>query len=369
MPADPRGLTLAELTAAFTAAGRPAYRAEQVLRWLHRGAATYDAMTNLPLADRVAFARDWPFVPLRECDRISRPDGTVKFLWELADGTTIESVVLPGTRGRGTLCVSSQVGCALRCAFCATGQQGFVRDLTAAEIVDQAIRARALGFVFSNIVLMGMGEPLLNYANVMQAVRILNEDAGLNFGRRRVTISTAGIPAGIRALARDPLRVRLTVSLNATTDAVRARLMPVTQTSPLAELLEACREYSRLTEWWMTFAYVLCAGVNDSEDDAERLVDLTDGILRKINLITVNAVAGSELQPPAPAVVERFAERLRARGISTTVRRSVGSDIDAACGQLRGRRDPAPAAARRARPAEAGTDGAAGSSPARGEAC
>lgn len=334
-PVDPRGMLLGELTAAFTAAGRPAYRAEQVLRWLYQGAPAYAAMTNIPLADRVALARDFPYVPLRLVARAAHADGAEKFLWQLADGARVESVLLPGTRGRGSACLSTQTGCALGCAFCATGQGGAGRDLTAGEIVDQVIAIRARGGVFTNVVMMGMGEPLDNYANVLRACKVLNWDGGINLAKRRITVSTAGVVPGIRALAREPFRVRLAVSLNAADDSTRTRLMPVNRRYPLAELIAACREYSDLTRWWLTFEYVLCAGVNDSEGDADRLVKLIAGIRRKVNLIACNPVAESGLLAPDPAVVQRFADRLRGQGISTTVRRSVGGEIGAACGQLR----------------------------------
>jgi len=264
-------------------------------------------------------------------------DGSHKFLWQLADGEQVESVCLPGTRGRGSACLSSQVGCVLGCAFCATGQGGLTRNLTAGEILGQAFGMRARGHAFANVVMMGMGEPLLNYDQVLRACKALNWDRGLKIAKRRITVSTAGIIPGIRALAQEPFRLRLAVSLNATDDATRSRLMPVNRQYPLAELLAACRAYSDATGWWLTFEYVLAAGINDRAADADRLAEMTDGILRKINLIACNPVAGSGLVRPDAAVVQQFAARLRARGISTTVRRSVGSDIAAACGQLRAR--------------------------------
>lgn len=325
-----------ELRAEFGARGWAPYRADQALRWLHRGAATYEEMTDLPLAERLVFQQEYPLHPLQLLTRQDSPDGAVKFLWQLADGETVESVCLPGTRARGSLCVSTQAGCALGCAFCATGHTGLRRNLTADEIVGQAVRARALGYPFANLVLMGMGEPLLNYEAVVRAVKLINWEGGLNLGRRRITLSTAGVVPGIRRLMAEEFRIALAVSLNAADDATRSRLMPINRQYPLAELIAACREYSDATGWWMTFEYVVCAGINDRFEDMDRLAVLLDGILRKVNLIPVNPAPGSALQAPSPDHVARLAERLRGRGVSTTIRRSVGSGIAAACGQLRG---------------------------------
>jgi 23S rRNA (adenine2503-C2)-methyltransferase len=261
-------------------------------------------------------------------------DGTRKYLFRLADGETVEAVRIPMEEGRGTLCISTQVGCAMGCQFCMTGTFGLTRHLSPAEIVNQVCAAMTDAPI-SNIVLMGMGEPLHNLDNVVQALKILYLDDGLGFGSRRVTLSTCGLVPGIRSLA-EQIKVNLAVSLNATTDALRNQLMPINQRYPLAELMAACREFANLTKQRITFEYILIGGVNDSIADAKRIVKLLHGVRSKVNLIAFNEHEGSSFKAPTPGSVKEFQTYLLQRNIVATLRASKGQDIAAACGQLKG---------------------------------
>jgi len=330
---------LPELRARFAEAGLPRYRADQVFAWVYaRGVEDLREMTDLPGPLRSELFRKWSLQSLvLERHQRSR-DGTVKGRLRTVDGALIESVLIP-EGGRVTLCISTQVGCPLACSFCATGAMGFTRNLKAAEIIDQVCRMRAhleSGQALTNVVFMGMGEPLLNLPAVVRAIRILQEPRGLALGARKITVSTAGVVPKIATLL-DQVPVNLAVSLHATTDALRDELVPLNRRFPLRQLLGALRvlpHFSRRHP--VFFEYTLIHGRNDALEDAERMVRLLRGIPAKINLIPMNPHARSGERPPPPDRVEQFADGLMRRGLVATVRRARGDDIDAACGQLAG---------------------------------
>jgi 23S rRNA (adenine2503-C2)-methyltransferase len=331
------------LTAWFAARGEKPFRARQVLRWMHRcGVDDFGQMTDVAKTLRAKLAQEAEIrgpVPLR--DNVAG-DGTRKWLLDMGNGNAVETVFIPEAN-RGTLCVSSQVGCALECSFCSTGKQGFNRNLSTAEIIGQLWHAnRALGAVdadervVSNVVLMGMGEPLANYDNVAAALKLMLDDNAYGLSRRRVTVSTAGlVPAMDRLRAEVP--VALAVSLHAPTDALRDELVPINRKYPLAQLMAACRRYlENAPRDFITFEYVLLAGVNDRDADARALLALTREIPCKFNLIPFNPFPESGYRRPEPDRVRRFQEILMRADIVATVRKTRGDDIDAACGQLAG---------------------------------
>ncbi|MDH4101101.1 MAG: 23S rRNA (adenine(2503)-C(2))-methyltransferase RlmN [Nitrospirota bacterium] len=322
--------------------GLEAYRSRQLRDWIYRKrASTFDEMTNISREVREKLKGE-AFIgepTLLEARRSS--DGTTKLLLEMRDGHHVESVIIP-EEDRLTLCVSSQVGCALGCRFCLTGKGGLARNLTAGEIVSQVMAAEKLIATDSsrerrltNLVFMGMGEPLANFDEVAEALRRLTDPEWMAFSGRRITVSTAGLVPGIRKLAASGLKVRLAVSLNATTDEVRDDIMPVNRRYPIATLLEACREYPLTPRDRITFEYVMLKDINDSLDDAKRLVKMLKGIPCKVNLIPFNEFPGSEFRRPAGQRVNAFQEILMSRNFTAFVRQSKGADISAACGQLR----------------------------------
>ncbi|GER82686.1 MAG: 23S rRNA (adenine(2503)-C(2))-methyltransferase RlmN [Thermogemmatispora sp.] len=358
---DLLGLSFTQLEAWFKELGEPAYRARQVYNWIYKHLVTdFAAMSNLPLSLRERLAREATIgqVIVRSEQR-SKDDRTRKILLELADGRLIESVLmlyppLGGSSARATVCVSSQAGCAFGCTFCATGQMGFERHLSAGEIVAQVLhfarelraapwRARGLPGSqpidhITNLVFMGMGEPLHNYDNVIHALRILNSAEGFNLGARHMTISTVGLPHGIRRLSQEGLQVNLAISLHAPNDELRAQTMPVNRKYPLAEVLAACQDYIAATRRQITFEYVLLAGVNDSPACAHQLGELLSPLKQyaHVNCIPVNKTA-ADYRPPGPEVIRRFRDILFEHGVSNSVRAERGDDIAAACGQLRTR--------------------------------
>jgi len=340
-PVDLKNLSPTELEIFLAGLGKERFRAGQLLRWIYpRGVTDFALMTDLAKDFRVELAQRAvvsSFTP--EAEEISA-DGTRKFLFRLLDGESVETVLIPMDEGRATLCISTQVGCAMRCSFCLTGTFGLTRNLTVAEIVNQvcAVRQR---FPMDNLVLMGMGEPLHNLDNVVRALEILYSEPGFNYSPRKVTLSTAGLVPEMRELGRR-IRVNLAVSLNATTDAVRDRLMPVNRRYPLAELMQACREFPLAPRQRITFEYILIRGVNDAIDDAKRLVRLLHGVKAKVNLIPFNEHPGSDFRAPDEAGIEAFQRHLLNRGIVAIRRASKGQDISAACGQLKGRLDETP---------------------------
>ena len=354
MPSHLLDDSLAEIEARLAGWGEPAYRARQVARWaLREGATSFDAMTDLPRPLRARLADAYALAPPAELARTEADDGlTTKVLLGLggasfAPGDAVEAVRMdydperaehaPGTRGRATVCVSTQAGCAMGCVFCATGQQGFTRNLTPAEIVAQVLhftRGEA-GRPVSNVVFMGMGEPLANYEATLRAVRWLTDPRGLDLRARGVTISTVGLEAPIRRLAAEGLQVGLTVSLHAPDDALRRALIPTAGGVTIDGLLDASREYVERTGRRVTFAYALLDGVNDAPEQARRLAARVRGIRAHVNLIPYNPTAGDNLRRPSTPRVRAFQRELQASGINATVRIERGMDIAAACGQLR----------------------------------
>jgi len=326
------------LDALLTGWGEPRFRADQIRGWLYdRRVDSFDAMSNLPRALRDRLADETTLGTLRVATEQRSRDGTIKRVYELSDGQLIEAVLMPYDDARRTACISSQAGCAMGCAFCATGQMGFARHLSATEIFEQAaIFARELaarGERLSNIVLMGMGEPLHNYDNVLAAVRRLNTDLGI--GARRITLSTVGLVPQIRRLAQEGVQITLAVSLHAATDEARGSFMPVNRRWPIAELLDAVREHQRVTGRRTSFEWALIAGQNDSVAQAQQLADLLRGQLCHVNLIPLNPTGGYAGTPTDPEQAARFVAVLERAGISATVRVRRGIDIDAGCGQLK----------------------------------
>ncbi len=335
---DLYGLSRDELAALLDGWGEPAYRARQLWAWLHeRGAGSFDEMTDLPRALRQRLAEGATLGTLEvAAEQVSR-DGTIKRVYRLSDGQLIESVLMPYRDGRRTACISSQAGCAMGCVFCATGQMGFARHLSATEIYEQARRfaddlARR-GERLSNVVLMGMGEPLHNYDAVVAAVRRLHGDLGI--GMRRITVSTVGLVPQIRRLADEGLPITLAISLHAATDEARSALLPVNRRWPLADLIDACRHYFDRTGRRITFEWALIAGRTDREDQARALGRLLRGLTCHVNLIPLNPTAGYDGAPTGAAAAERFVEVLAEHRVPATVRVRRGIDIDAGCGQLR----------------------------------
>ena len=338
------GLLPEELTAVLTAAGEKAYRAKQIHEWVfQKRAVSYAEMTNLPAPLRESLAASHPFHSLQTASIQGAKDTTRKFLFRLHDGRYVESVLIPANKGfmgnqsdRMTLCVSSQVGCAYDCKFCASGLAGFTRNLRADEIVEQVMQAeREAGDRIDNIVFMGMGEPLANYTNLTRALQILHGQWGLNIGARHITVSTSGLAPQIKKLADFPLRVRLAISLHGATDEVRSRIMPVNDKYPLEELFDALRYYKQRSKHKITFEYILIQGVNDSLDQARALARRTRSLEAKVNLIPYNTVEGLPWVRPDEAQQDAFCAALVSNGVPATIRREKGHDIDAACGQLR----------------------------------
>jgi len=344
LPPDlwPLGLPRPELEQLFAGLGEKPFRARQLMRWMYgRGVLDPSAMTDLSVGLRETLGRRASF-SLPAIDTVQESaDGTTKWRLAVGAGQLIETVFIP-EEGRGTLCVSSQVGCALDCSFCATGRQGFNRNLTAAEIVGQVVLAtRELGLVagrsrVTNVVFMGMGEPLANFRAVVQACRVLIDDLGFQLSRRRVTVSTSGLVPQIRRLAQET-NAALAVSLHAPDDELRNELVPINRTHPIAELLEACWDYAEATNAvGITFEYVMLSGVNDSTAQARQLARLLVNRPAKVNLIPFNSFPGSDYRRSTPEALDRFRQVLLEAGIMTITRRTRGDDIAAACGQLAG---------------------------------
>lgn len=340
---DLYGLDPGGLTSLIGGWGQPAYRAGQIRKWMYeRGATSVDAMSDLPKALRERLAAETTLGRLTVAAEQRSTDGTVKRVYRLpadsrAPGQLIESVLMPYDDGRRTACISTQAGCAMGCVFCATGQMGFVRHLSADEIFEQAVRLsndlRSDGDRLSNIVLMGMGEPFHNYDNTLLAIRRLMADLGI--GARHITVSTVGLVPAIRRFAREGLQVRLAISLHAATDEQRSAILPVNRRYPLAELLDACREYTALTTRRITFEWALIAGKNDDAETAHTLGRLLRGLDAHVNLIPLNPTGGYEGRPTQAVQANVFVSALAEHGVEATVRVRRGIDIDAGCGQLK----------------------------------
>ena len=326
-----------ELQRALEARGHQAFRARQIFRWVYRrGASDLEGMTDLPRELRDQLARDFTLTTPSLVHREKSTDGTEKFLLRFADGQQVESVFIPDTPAM-TFCISTQVGCAMACAFCLTGKMGLRRNLTAGEIVGQVrVLADALamhGAAF-NIVLMGMGEPLHNYDATMKALRILTDENGFRVPQRRITLSTVGLLPALERLAREPVMPNLAISLHAPTGLQRGELVPLNKKYGVSEIIAVCRRFPLKKRSRITFEYVLLAGVNDAPEDARRLARLLVGVKSKINLIPLNAAAGIPFERPSEAAIDRFAQILADHRLIVSVRKSRGRDIRAACGQL-----------------------------------
>lgn len=331
-------LSFAELAELLLSWGEKKFRAKQIWEWLydHR-ASTFAAMTTLPTALRERLQSETSLGQLQVAAEQVSSDGTVKRLYQLADGQFVEAVLMPYDDDRRTACISTQAGCAMGCVFCATGQMGFARHLTSAEIFEQALRyacdLQVEGERLSNIVLMGMGEPFHNYDESLIAIRRLMDDLGI--GARHITVSTVGLVPQIRRFADEGLQVKLAISLHAATDAERAALLPVNKRWPLADLLDACRYYIEKTGRRITFEWALIQGENDTKEQADALGALLQGMLAHVNLIPLNPTAGYSGGPSAKTAIDAFIATLGEYGVSATVRVRRGIDIDAGCGQLK----------------------------------
>ena len=336
---DIKSMRLDELQAAFLERGLPKYRAAQVYRWLHqRGVTSFDEMTDLSKDLRAALPETFEIrsteIALR---RVSKLDGTVKYLFALNDGETVESVLMQYHHGY-SICISTQVGCKMGCTFCATGKSGFSRNLTPSEMLSEIQTAqRDAGVRISNVVLMGMGEPLDNYQNVLRFLELVSSENGLNIGMRHISLSTCGLVDRIYDLADKKLQLTLSVSLHAPNDEIRSRTMPVNRKWNVEELLKACRYYSDVTGRRISFEYAMISGVNDSDACAAELASRLRGIISRVNLIPVNDVTGTGYRKSGEDRLRKFSAILEKRGITATVRRTLGSDIEASCGQLRRR--------------------------------
>jgi 23S rRNA (adenine2503-C2)-methyltransferase len=339
-----RSLLAPEIEQAFAGLGQPAYRARQVLRWLYeKRAGSFEQMTDLPAPLRAQLAEAFAFDELALIRKTGSNDTTQKFLFRLTDGNLIETVLIPASPAlygedsdRRTLCVSTQVGCAYGCKFCASGLDGWTRNLHAGEIVEQLVKAEALsGERVNNIVFMGMGEPLANFENLMRAIGIINAPWGIHLGARHITVSTSGLAPRIRELADQPLQIRLAISLHGATDEVRQQIMPVNRKYPLAVLLDACAYYIQRKKQHLTFEYILIDHVNDTPEQARALATHARALRAKVNLIPYNTVEGLPWRRPDRARQHAFLGILKDRDVLATIRTEKGGDIDAACGQLR----------------------------------
>ena len=331
-----KSLTLPELTAVIKELGQPAFRGKQVYSWLHKGVRSYEEMTNLPKAFRDALAEKYPIhAPKVVRKQESKKDGTIKYLWELADGNCVETVLMRYHYGN-TVCISTEVGCRMGCAFCASTIGGLVRRLEPYEMLDQVLFTQVdSGLPVSHIVLMGIGEPLDNFDNVMRFLELVNSEEGMNISMRHISLSTCGLVPKIDELAKRKLQISLAISLHGPNDEIRNKIMPVNKAYPIDELLAACRRYYAETSRRIHFEYAMIDGVNDREQDAKELLRRLKGLPAHINMIPLNHVEESPLKPSSKAAVAKFQKLLEDGGITATVRRTLGGDIDASCGQLR----------------------------------
>ena len=331
-----RSLTLAELADLLKTMGQPAFRAKQVFTWLHRGIRSFDEMTDLPKTLRAALAEEYPlYTPQAVRRQESARDGTVKYLWRLSDGNCVETVLMRYHYGN-TVCISTEVGCRMGCAFCASTLGGLVRRLEPAEMLDQVLFTQLdSGLPISHIVLMGIGEPLDNFDNVLKFLENVNSPLGLNISMRHISLPTCGLVPKIDALAEKKLQLTLSVSLHAPNNSVRDTIMPVNRAYPMEELIAACRRYYQATSRRISFEYAMIDGVNDTPAAARELLEKMRGLPAHFNLIPLNRVEESPLKPSSRAAVAEFQRILEQGGIPATVRRTLGGDIDASCGQLR----------------------------------
>ncbi len=331
-----KSMTLPEIGSAVKALGQPAFRGKQIYTWLHQGVRSYEEMTNLPKALRAQLAQTYPFYPPQVVRKqASQTDGTIKYLWKLSDGNCVETVLMRYHYGN-TVCISTEVGCRMGCAFCASTLGGLVRRLEPEEMLDQVLFTQVdSGLPISHIVLMGIGEPLDNFENVMRFLELVNSESGMNISMRHISLSTCGLVPKIDELAKRKLQLTLSVSLHAPSDEIRNTIMPVNKAYPTEELLAACRRYYAATSRRISFEYAMINGVNDRPEDARLLLKRLKGLPAHMNLIPLNHVEESPLKPSTKAAVAAFQKILEDGGVPATVRRTLGGDIDASCGQLR----------------------------------
>ena len=331
-----KSMTIAEIGTVLKELGQPAFRAKQVFSWLHKGVRSYEQMSNLPKALRDTLAEKYPlYIPKVVRKQESRKDGTIKYLWELSDGNCVETVLMRYHYGN-TVCISTEVGCRMGCAFCASTIGGLVRKLEPYEILDQVLFTQVeSGLPVSHIVLMGIGEPLDNFDNVMRFLELVNCPEGMKISMRHISLSTCGLVPMIDRLAEKKLQISLAISLHGPNNETRNRIMPVNKAYPIEELLAACRRYYEATSRRIHFEYAMIDGVNDREQDAKELIRLLKGLQAHVNMIPLNHVEESPLKPSSRQAVQRFQKLLEDAGIPATVRRTLGGDIDASCGQLR----------------------------------
>ena len=331
-----KSMTQPEIAAVLKELGQPAFRAKQVYTWLHKGVRSYEEMTNLPKALREILAEKYPlYVPQVVRKQESQKDGTIKYLWQLADGNCVETVLMRYHYGN-TVCISTEVGCAMGCAFCASTLGGLVRRLEPYEMLDQVLFTQVdSGLPVSHIVLMGIGEPLDNFDNVMRFLELVNSADGMNISMRHISLSTCGLVPKIDALAQKKLQISLAISLHGPNDTIRNQIMPVNKAYPIDVLLDACRRYYAATSRRIHFEYAMIDGVNDQQIHAKELLQRLKGLPAHVNMIPLNHVEESPLKPSSKAAVAKFQKILEDGGVTATVRRTLGSDIDASCGQLR----------------------------------
>ena len=331
-----KSMTMTEIGELLKSLGQPSFRAKQVYTWLHKGVRSYEEMTNLPQQLRNTLAQQYPILPPKVVRKQeSQKDGTIKYLWQLSDGNCVETVLMRYHYGN-TVCISTEVGCKMGCAFCASTLGGLVRKLEPFEMLDQVLFTQVeSGQPVSHIVLMGIGEPLDNFDNVMRFLELVNSEDGMNISMRHISLSTCGLVPMIYELAKKKLQLTLSVSLHAPSDEIRNRIMPVNKAYPTEKLLEACRSYYETTGRRISFEYAMINGVNDTPEAAQLLLKRLKGMSAHMNLIPLNHVEESPLKPSTRQAVQLFQKILEDGGIPATVRRTLGSDIDASCGQLR----------------------------------
>ena len=331
-----QSMTQPEIGEVLKQLGQPSFRAKQIFSWLHKGVRSYEEMTNLPKTLREELARSYPiYTPIAVRKQESQKDGTIKYLWQLTDGNCVETVLMRYHYGN-TVCISTEVGCPMGCAFCASTLGGLVRKLEPYEMLNQVLFTQMdSGLPVSHIVLMGIGEPLDNFDNVLRFLELVNSPEGMNISMRHISLSTCGIVPKIDALAQRKLQISLAISLHGSNDAIRNRIMPVNKAWPMEELLAACRRYYEATSRRIHFEYAMIDGVNDSVENAKELVRRLKGLGAHVNLIPLNHVEESPLKPSSRSAVALFQKTLEDGGITATVRRTLGGDIDASCGQLR----------------------------------
>ena len=331
-----KSMTLPELTAALKEMGQPAFRGKQIYSWLHKGVSSYDQMSNLPKLLQAELAERYPILPPKVVRKQeSAKDGTIKYLWQLSDGNCVETVLMRYNYGN-TVCISTEVGCRMGCAFCASTIGGLVRKLEPFEMLDEVLFTQVdSGLPVSRVVLMGIGEPLDNFDNVMRFLELINSEEGLNLSMRHISLSTCGLVPKIDELAQKKLQISLAISLHGPNNEIRSRIMPVNKAYPMEELIAACRRYYEATSRRIHFEYAMIDGVNDSEENAREILRVMKGLPAHFNLIPLNHVEESPLKPSSKAAVAKFQHILENGGITATVRRTLGGDIDASCGQLR----------------------------------